>query len=253
MSRIRPWLRVIVALCFGFALLHGGRAWGANFEVSPIRVPLSRETPNGMLTVKNQSAEPLRFQVTAFAWAQGPGGEMQLAPTDDLVVFPTVFTLKPGESRHMRVGTLAPPSGGEKTYRVFVEELPPLRAPAVPNAIRVLTRMGIPVFVSPPGSAPTPRVEGLDVLNGQIVFALHNAGSGFFLAHKVELRGLDKDGRAVFTRALPAWYVLAGGVRAYALDVPDEACKAARLEVAVETEAGTTRASAEMLPRACAR
>jgi fimbrial chaperone protein len=252
MHRMRTWLRVIVAACFGVALLQGGRAWAANFEVTPVRVALSQATASALLTVHNQSSEPLRFQVTAFTWAQGKDGEMALSPTDELVVFPTMFSIKAGESRKMRLGITAPPGGVEKTYRVFVEELPPPSSQST-NQIRVLTRMGIPVFQSPAAAAPLPRIDAVAVQGRTVSLALHNAGNAYFFAKHVRVSAVAPDGRVVFTRDLPGWYVLAGGLRDYTTELPDEACAATRLDVDLETESTTAHASAALPPRACPR
>jgi fimbrial chaperone protein len=250
---LRIWLKVVSAACLCAVLLGAGGAWAASFEVNPIRVSLSPATPSGLLTVRNQSSEPLRFQVSAFAWRQSPLGEMVLDPTDELIVFPTMLSLKPGEARHLRVGSTAPLGGTEKTYRIFVEELPPLQVSGAGGTIRVLTRMGIPVFRSPTGSAPDPRVEGLAVQHDQVVFALRNLGNAFFMSRKVRVRGVSAEGRTVFTRELPGWYMLAGDRRAYEDALPPEACDAARLVVEVETETTSVQAKVDLPPRACRR
>lgn len=252
MPALRTWLRLIFAVCFGLVALQGGRAWAATFEVSPVRIPLSDEAPSALLAVRNQSSEPLRFQVKVFTWTQGTTGEMQLAPTQDLIVFPTIFSLKPGEGRNLRIGSAAPAGGAEKTYRVFVEELPPPRA-VEPGKIRVLTRMGVPVFLSPKGVAPAPQIGALGVLQDDLSFSLYNRGTGYFLTRRVHVTGVAADGREVFNRDLPAWYVLAGGTRNYTLALPPEACRAARVTVTAETESTSVRSTIELTPRACPR
>jgi fimbrial chaperone protein len=90
----------------------------------------------------------LQFQLSVFAWAQSPSGEMQLEPTEDIVFFPTLLTLKPNETRRVRVGSATTQEVREKTYRIFVEELPPAGTVAG-SGVRVLTKMGIPIFVRP--------------------------------------------------------------------------------------------------------
>ena len=71
MLGIRTWLRLVLLAGLGFALLQGGQAWAASFEINPVRVSLSSTTSSGLIAVHNLSTEPLRFQATAFAWKQG--------------------------------------------------------------------------------------------------------------------------------------------------------------------------------------
>jgi fimbrial chaperone protein len=250
---VRAGGRVFLALCLALFLLQGGPAWAASFEVSPVRVALSAVTPSSLLAVRNSGIEPLRFHVTVFAWTQAPAGDMVLAPTDEIVVFPTMFSLKPGETRNLRVGSAAPFAAVEQTYRVFVEELPPLDVNYSSSAIRVRMRWGIPVFRGPATGSATPVVDGLSASAGHVSFAVRNTGTTFFFARHVRLVGLAPDGTTVFSRELPAWYVLAGSLRAYTEELPDGACKAARLQVDVELDGGAVHESAPLPKSACAR
>src|SRR5579872_4601426 len=68
------------------------------FTVTPVRVTFQGPSST-LLTLKNESDQPLRFQITSFAWSQSPQGEMQLTPTDDIVYFPALLSLNPGEER----------------------------------------------------------------------------------------------------------------------------------------------------------
>jgi fimbrial chaperone protein len=77
------WLACASLLC-----VCVGTAHASTFDVSPITLTLSAKVPSGMLVVTNRGAEPLRFQVSAFAWDQKPNGEMVLKPTTDVVFFP---------------------------------------------------------------------------------------------------------------------------------------------------------------------
>jgi fimbrial chaperone protein len=250
---LRTWLKVTLAAVLGIVLfLRADGAWAASFEVSPIRLSISPASPSALLTVRNQSSEPQRFQVTAFAWKQGPGGEMVLDPTSDIVVFPTLFSLTPGDVRHLRVGSTAPIGAVERTYRIVVEELPPPTAPGV-NGVRVLTRMNVPLFQSPTGSAPTPGIDGLAVQGGDVVFSVRNRGSAFFFARHVRVNGVSREGKVLFSHELSGWYVLAGGLRNYTHALPAEACDGVRLVVQVETEATTVEATLELPPRPCRR
>src|SRR2546426_7385982 len=146
-------------------------AWGltapagaATFSVTPLRVLFAPDTRSALVTLHNQGTEDVRVQLSLFAWDQDPQGEMQLTPTDDLLFFPLLLTLAPGDRRHIRLGPATPFTSTEKTYRLFVEELPPLVTPAgAPPGIRILTRMGIPIFLQPAHMVPQGRVEGMAV------------------------------------------------------------------------------------------
>jgi fimbrial chaperone protein len=188
------------------------------------------------LTVRNVSQEPLRFQVTAHAWGQDRAGKMQLAPTQDVMFFPAMLTLKPGETRNIRVGALARFGPKEQSYRIFVEELPPV-AGSLSNGIRVLTRFGIPVFMQPTKTpTSTPRIHDLDMSGRTFSFALENDGNTHFLAKRVRVQAQSQGGGVLLDQELPAWYVLAGGGRNYSLDFPSKLCGATRVVVIVEVD-----------------
>ena len=109
-----------------FLFLAALPAHAATFKISPIQIYLSAGKTTELLAVENQSSESVRLQVTAFGWNQSPRGDIELAPTEDVVFFPALLTLEPGKERKIRIGVSKPAGAVERTYRVFVEELPPL-------------------------------------------------------------------------------------------------------------------------------
>lgn len=235
---------VLLVACLGLIFFQAGQARASTFEVTPVRLPLTATSTSKLLTVRNQSSEVLRFQVTAFAWNQSPEGELKLAPTQDLVVFPSLLSIKPGETRNLRVGALTSFGPSEKSYRVFVEELPQLvQQQNSPNAIRVLTKMGIPVFLEPASPSAAPRIDALTLKQTTLSFSLANAGISHFLAQKVRITASESNGTALFQQDLPAWYVLAGGSRLYRTDLPAAVCAATRIMVSAETDKGSIEAS----------
>ena len=174
-----------------------------------------------LLTLRNESTETLQFQLSVFAWAQSPTGEMQLEPTEDIVFFPTLLTLKPMETRRVRVGSATAQDVREKTYRIFVEELPPTNA--VGNGVRVLTKMGIPIFVRPVKEVATATLSDLRQQEGALRFTLTNAGTVHIVPQSIKVRGLTGPNTA-FDRELEGWYVLAGGRREFDVAFPKNAC-----------------------------
>src|SRR3954469_13224162 len=116
------WLPVAAAfLCAALARPAGA----ASFSVDPTLITLSPRASSTLLVVRNESPQPVRLQVSAVAWSQGLEGDMQVQPTEDLVFFPSLFTLEPGQDRKVRVGTTANFGAAEKSYRLFLEQLPP--------------------------------------------------------------------------------------------------------------------------------
>lgn len=216
----------VVALLAGLAICQAGRAGAATFTVNPTQVYLSAKATSVLLSLKNESSESLRFQLTLRSWDQKTTGEMSLAPTTDLVFFPQLLTLGPGEERKVRVG-LRPgvtADATERTYRLFVEELPPSQSESPANGVRVLTKMGIPIFLQPATPAEKAFLEDVSAAKGRAAFVIRNGGNVHFVPEAVHVEGLSADGRTVFSLPVNAWYVLAGGLRRFDVDLPKEGC-----------------------------
>jgi fimbrial chaperone protein len=211
----------------------GARA--AEVEVGPVLVTLTPAARNAIVTVRNQGKETSRFEIQARAWNQGPSGEMELSATEEIAVYPPVLVVAPGEERNIRVGAVTPFGSVERSYRVIVQELAPPETPESGAQVRLLTRMLLPVFVAPAKPVEKAVVAGLAARAGQVTFRLQNEGTVHFRPESVKLVGSGAAGEVVFESELPAWYVLAGGVREYVARIPKEACAAIRsLEVAVD-------------------
>jgi fimbrial chaperone protein len=193
------------------------------FSVNPIQVFLSRRATSALLTLRNESTATLRFELSVFAWSQSPSGEMKLDPTEDVVFFPSLLTLKPSEERRIRVGHVAGPAARERTYRLFVKELPAIEGAAA-GAVRVLTTMGIPIFMRPDKEVATATLEALRQSKGQLQFALSNTGTVHFVPQHIQVEGLA-GGSRVFRRDVEGWYVLASGRRDFAVPLPAEECR----------------------------
>jgi fimbrial chaperone protein len=230
------------------------RAAASSFTVNPIKITLSDQERSTLLTVQNQSSEPLRFQVSVNGWAQSPSGEMQLSETKDIVVFPSILTLAPGEQRKLRVGAAVATPPSEKSYRIFVEELPPLQSmkKATTSQVRVLTKMGVPVFVAPTGAAAKAAVDNLSLAAGKVAFDLKNAGTAHFVAGKIVVRALGAAGEEVHSAEVQGWYILAGTARHFEVPLPRPACgKAKSVRVDVEFDKGAASGKLDARPEGC--
>lgn len=243
---MRGYLLLLALLCSAFlgVLLPTG-AHASSFDVAPISLTLSAKVSSGMLAVTNRGVEPLRFHVTAYSWDQKADGEMVLTPTKDIVFFPAMLTLNPQEARNLRIGTSIKPGAVEKSYRVFVQELPPLALSPDEQAstVRVLTKMGIPVFVEGSSAKPAPGLHGLTFAAQKLTFQVKNAGSAHFRPEKIVVKGKDGS-KVIHSQNVDGWYVLAGGIRTYEVTLPIEACDVLKsIDVEMKWEGGSTMAS----------
>lgn len=243
--------RAVVLLLVALALVPTG-AGAAAVEVTPVRLDFTRTAPNGLLTVRNGSATPARFQLRAYGWEESPQGEMRLSETRDLSVFPALLQLAPGESRKVRVGTTAAPGAKERTWRVFAEELPEAVEQPKGATVRILTRVGIPVFMEPLLVESRPAVE-LAAADGKLEVRLRNAGTAHFRPSAVNLLLTNEAKARVHEEKLNAWYVLAGAERIYAVTVPAAVCGLVRRAEVVALVDGKQLVGALDLPSgACA-
>jgi fimbrial chaperone protein len=225
-------------------------AAAGDLELSPILVELSARSRTALVSVRNAGGAPMRYQARAYAWAQGTDGAMDLVPARDLVVFPPLLELAPGEARNLRVGADATPGAAERAWRLVVEELP-RRDVAQDTQVQVLTRVGVPVFFAPAKPAASGELAVLSRDGARVRVALRNTGTVRLRPTAVALSLRDAAGAPVHERALEAWYVLAGGERVYEVDLPAAACaKASELVVTATLDAGTIEARAQGACRA---
>ena len=233
---MRPLGKRHLALALGL-LCGAGRARASGLNVSPVQVWLTQETSKSLLTLRNEGPEDERYQVSIMTWDEDARAGMKLAPTEDIIVFPTILELKVGETRSLRVGAAVPFGPIEKTYRVFLEELPAPEKPQARSTVRVLTRVGIPIFLAPVQTLEDRKLSTLSLDKGNASVDVQNTGNVHLRVDTVRLEGFAEGGARVFEKQAQGWYVLAGGHKRYELEVPKDACgKIRKLVVSVKTD-----------------
>lgn len=234
-----PQRLALLGLLLGLGLGKLEAGWATPFSVSPVRVYFAGRTNTGLLTVKNPNPNPVRLQLSTFSWDQSSEGKTLLAPTEDIIAFPLLLNLQPGEERKLRVGTKVPPGEREKAYRVFVEELPTIEPPAQQSAatqINFLLRLGIPIFVAPAKSELKGEIENLAVRAGRVSFQLKNTGNVHFATNNFNIKGYSPDGKVVFEGHPKIGYILGGRTKLFDLELPAKDCSKANA-IAVEVTA----------------
>jgi fimbrial chaperone protein len=219
-----------------FLLLSGSIARAGEWRVTPIRLELGRDAKSGVITVINETRDKLRVQMKAFEWTQDAEGKDRYAETNDLLYFPRIMDFNAQEERILRAGVKVPAVAGEKTYRLFIEEIPePKKAEGVNVAIAI--RFGVPVFVKPLKEEARGEIGKLSLSGGIFSAPVKNTGNVHFVIRSILVKGKNSKGEEIFSKELSGWYLLAGASRVYTATLPQEVCRdAVGVDLEVKTE-----------------
>lgn len=233
----------ILAFCvmlFAAALgTSGARAAGTS--VSPTRLTFAASQVSSYLLITNTDATPQRYSVAAYEWDQADTNPIALTDTSDVVFFPGSFTIDGFQSQRIRVGTVNAPSSVEKTYRIVVSELPPLKSVlgSQTTGLAFTTSFSVPIYVVPLVPVSAAGIDSVSVDRSNLRFVVHNTGNVHFVATsmKVLARG---DAGTVMSDQSSSWFVLAQKQRTFTLRIPRGTCSAID-SVSIQVEAGSLR------------
>ncbi len=226
--------------------------FASDWRVVPIRLDFTKEVKTGILTVVNESPGTLQVQMKAMQWTQDDDGKDRYAETFDIIFFPKILILKPKEERIIRVGTRIPPGTRERTYRLYIEEIPNKTGNEGP-VLSIAIRFGAPIFVSPVSVKTGGDIEGLKIADGALIIPVTNTGNVHYRIHSLMIRGKNKEGKETFSHGLAGWYLLSGASRTYSCGLPAEACrKTSRIEVEVITDRLVIKDGLDVMREMCA-
>ena len=212
-------LVLLAAACFAAPAL------AADFSVSPIRVELQRGARSAVVTVGNDDARPLRMQLRLMQWTQDGAGRDIYRESDELVYYPRLMTLAPRERRLVRIGVKAPAGAVERSYRLYLDELPGVDADTLRPATSVVSfsiRFALPVLVAPAQPLARGAIDSITLRDGKLSVAVSNLGNHNFRIASVRARG------GAFAAETGGWYLLAGASRTHTFEIPAAACSALR-------------------------
>lgn len=220
-----------LVLWLGLAASAAAQETPGGFTVSPVRLELAPGAKAASLTVENGAGRTRTVQVGAMRWTQVDGVD-RYEPAADLIVNPPLFRLAPGARQVVRAGFRggAPASMTESAYRLYLQEVPDL-AEAAPNQLRLLLRIGVPLFVQPvkPGEA-APSWLAHRVSGGATRVSLSNSGNRRLRLS--DLRATDAAGQSFDVAGLV--YVLPGATQQWVLPPSAQA----PIHVLARTDAG---------------
>lgn len=241
------WLKLVVTM---LALSPFAAAAGS-FGVSPTRIDFEKGVRTATVEVENDDEQKLNFQVRLFEWAQGADGKDDYKESQDLIWFPQLFTIQPKEKRVIRVG-LKGVGGGppplEKTYRLFIEEIPGPAPPGAGPSIRIVLRFGVPLFIAPAAPKKAAVMEGVEVKPGKVTFRIRNDGTQSIKFDPIRLQR-----EADLVAEGQGWYVLAGATRSFEVAVDPAKCAPGALEVVAASESITLKQAFTATKALCER
>ncbi len=201
MRRLNVWPWVSGSLAVTAMLAAGlatGRAQAADLGIMPVAVQLDRTRDRATVQVINNGDQPVVLQAEAIAWMR-EGGVDSDGPTNDLIVNPPVFTVKPGQTQIVRLGLRRSADGTqEATYRMVVREVPVPLSPeqqTVSGSVRVLVALRVPVYVAPVAVNRDERWQARIDRDGNVIASVTNAGNVHYKVASIRLH--DGQGNAI--------------------------------------------------------
>ncbi|MDQ0069257.1 fimbrial chaperone protein [Variovorax boronicumulans] len=195
----------------------------ASLSVAPLRIVLTPERPVASLTMGNSDeTEEIAVQAEVLAWSQEDGRDVY-QPTREVLVNPSIFRLPPGGRQIVRLGLQVPAGALERSYRVFLRQLPRDQALATDGAggakLQTLLRIGVPIFVPPLQlrQALQWRLQAGGTGGRGHRLMLDNQGSEHIQLTQLVVR---REGGAELLRKSLSHYALAGQSAGIELDLP---------------------------------
>lgn len=238
---MKSFLASLHALVASAAFMTSVPVPAGEFVVTPIRLELGASHRSGVISVRNDGKEKLVFQMQAMEWTQGDAGQDLYAETADLIFFPKLMSVLSGEEGVIRIGTKFPAVASERTYRLFIEELPANAQQTDKGAhLNVLIRFGAPIFVKPLQPQDRLSVEKIELAHAVLSLLARNTGNQHQVVEGIDLKGEDGQGREIYALTLSDRYLLAGTSKRYKAAIPKDVCdRIARLSIEFKTDKTT--------------
>ena len=202
------------------------QGYTAALSISPTRLVLDPKTKVATLTLENKSDTPTNVQIKANGWYMDDAGNYIEDKTGDFLFFPRLATIAAGQTQVIRVGYQGDFPSMEKSYRVYVQELPPVKQPdylkpegnTVAGGVQILLGMSIAVYIRPSADKiPPPQIKWISAekVKGNIKIGLENQGSFHFYTQRVELDLQDKAGNSLFSKEFQSYQSFHGRKHGY--------------------------------------
>ncbi len=125
----------------------------------------------------------------------------------------------------------------EKTYRLFIKEVPDPKSKSKGTNIEITVRFGVPIFIKPVLEELKGEIHQIQIKDKKLHFSIKNAGNAHFRIGTIVIQGVDKEGSEQFSKELKGWYLLAGAQRPYETPLSQDICQEGqKINVEVKTD-----------------
>ena len=247
--------RKLIPTSLWVALLAWIPVFAGEFTVNPIRVELGASVKSGVITIRNEGNEKLTFQLQSMAWTQDDTGQDRYEETRELIFLPKILSVEPGEEGLIRVGARNTTLQTEKTFRLFIEEMPAVakaQEGGTAAVVNVLIRFGAPIFVAPLKPQDSLVINSVSMAKGVLTVSATNTGNRHQTVQGIDLKGTDAKGIAVYGLTLSDRYLLAGTSKSFSATIAADQCdRIAALAVEVKTDKAGVSQNLAITPAMC--
>jgi len=200
-------LLVFCVLTFNFSAALAG-----TFNVSPVKINLSKNSSTAILQVSNAGNSDTTIQLQTIRWIQDGEGD-RLQPTREIIATPQIFSIKAGATQLIRVGMVIRPDPiNEKAYRLVLDEIPSPPEPCF-KGLQVALKITLPIFVqSSSKSDPELDFSWFQTPDKKIRVSIANHGSAHAQILRTKISD-ESDEKSVFFNQEKSLYILPGQSR----------------------------------------
>lgn len=123
----------------------------AAIHINPVHIHFSNQQRMETLTLTNSDDMPVTFHFRVVSWVQNTGEDVY-EQSNDIMVMPSIVTIKPKSSQIVRLKLRADAHPHMEThYRVYMNEVPHRDANGMEDnkGLKFKLQVGLPVFVAP--------------------------------------------------------------------------------------------------------
>jgi len=200
-------LLVFCVLTFNFSPVLAG-----TFNVSPVKINLSKNSSTAIITVSNAGSSDTTIQLQTMRWIQDGEGD-RLQPTREIIATPQIFSIKAGATQLIRIGMVTKPDTvNEIAYRLVLDEIPSPPEPGF-KGLQVALKISLPIFVQPLSkSSPELDFSWVQTQDKKIRVSIVNHGSAHIQILRTKISD-ESDEKSVFFNQEKALYILPGQIR----------------------------------------